>query len=89
MVPPGGAGIGKDMNTKLALYVETGVREYWLVDPDRKRVLVYELEKESLDYVTLYTFDDQVPVRIFDGKCVIDFKDIYDYISFLYEEEEE
>ena len=79
----------KDMNTKLALYVETGVREYWLVDPDKKKVLVYELEKESLDYVTLYTFDDQVPVGIFNGKCKIDFKEIYDYISFLYEEDEE
>ena len=29
----------KDMFTKLAKYKEVGVREYWLVDPDKKRFL--------------------------------------------------
>ena len=29
--------------------------------------------------------EDEVPVNIFDGDCKIDFKDIWEYIKFLYE----
>lgn len=72
----------KDMFTKLAKYKEAGVREYWLVDPDKKKVLVYDLEHEELPIV--YGFDSKVPVMIFGGECVIDFAEIYEYISFLY-----
>lgn len=70
------------MFTKLAKYKEAGVREYWLVDPDKKKVLVYDLEHEELPIV--YGFDSKVPVMIFGGECVIDFAEIYEYISFLY-----
>ena len=77
----------KDMYTKLALYFEAGVREYWMVDPIKKRVFVYEYEKD--DVAVMYTFEDKVPVGIFDGKCVVDFKEIYEYVRFLYEMEEE
>ncbi len=73
----------KDHTLKLSKYSEAGVREYWMIDPDRKRVIVYDLENEN--YVELYTFEDKVPVRIFDGNCRVDFKEIYDYVSFLYE----
>jgi Uma2 family endonuclease len=31
----------RDNVTKLALYAECGVREYWLVDPDARRVDVF------------------------------------------------
>lgn len=30
-----------------------------------------------------------VPVRIFQGECEVDFVQIYKYISFLYEKEDE
>ena len=50
----------KDMFTKLAKYKEAGVREYWLVDPDKKKVLVYDLEHEELPLI--YGFDSKVPV---------------------------
>ena len=72
----------KDMFTKLAKYKEAGVREYWLVDPDKKKVLVYDLEHEELPLI--YGFDSKVPVMIFGGECEIDFAEIYEYISFLY-----
>lgn len=72
----------KDMFTKLAKYKEAGVREYWLVDPDKKQVLVYDLEHEELPII--YGFDSKVPVMIFDGECEMDFAEIYEYISFLY-----
>ena len=31
----------KDLVKKLDLYMQTGVQEYWLIDPDRKTALVY------------------------------------------------
>ena len=64
-------------------YKDAGVREYWIVDPIRRRVHVYEFER-STDPV-LYTFKDKVPVGIFNGECEVDFKEIYDSIKFLYE----
>ena len=74
----------KDMYVKLGKYMEAGVREYWLVDPDKKKVIVYDLEKVEIPVI--YGFTDQVPVRIFDGKCVVDFSLIYENIKFIYEQ---
>ena len=64
----------KDMSIKLSKYTEAGVREYWLVDPDKKRVLVYPLEQVELPL--MYDFESQVPVRIFGGELCVDFGQI-------------
>ncbi len=74
----------KDMTLKLTKYAEAGVCEYWLVDPDKRKIIVYDLENEEIP--AIYGFDAKVPVGIFDGECEIDFAEIYEYISFLYEE---
>lgn len=76
----------KDAYTKLMKYAQAGVREYWMVDPNRKTVIVYELEHDEPPVV--YGFKDAVPVRIFDGACEVDFAGIYEYVSFLYERED-
>ena len=73
----------KDMSIKASKYQNAGVREYWMVDPDRRKIIVH-LFGEDPD-ICLYGFDDQVPVGIYDGKCVIDFKEISEQIAFLYE----
>ena len=75
----------RDCTLKLAKYSEAGVRECWIVDPKKKRVLVYNFEVEEC--LTLYTFEDAVPVQIYEGRCEIDFREIYEYVKFLYEEE--
>lgn len=75
----------KDMGIKLQKYIRAGVREYWIVDPDKKKVVVYDPEHGEPPAV--YGFDDKVPIRIFSGECKIDFKEIYDYLGFLYEKE--
>lgn len=82
----------KDMTVKLSKYIEAGVREYWLVDPEKKKVLVYLSEEETLMEdldVKLYGFEDQIPVMIFDGECVIDMKEIYENNRFLFDLMEE
>ena len=73
-----------DIFRKKEKYEHAGVREYWIVLPEQKKVLVYLFEKSSEP--TEYTFDDKVPVDIWAGGCTVDFKDIYDKISFLYDE---
>jgi len=82
----------KDMTVKLSKYIEAGVREYWLVDPEKKKVLVYLSEEETLMEdldVKLYGFEDQIPVMIFDGECVIDMKEMYENNRFLFDLMEE
>lgn len=44
----------KDMLRKLDLYLQTGVKEYWMADPDKREVMVYCFEKmDILDYQTV------------------------------------
>ncbi|HAV28054.1 MAG TPA: hypothetical protein DCX23_07040, partial [Lachnospiraceae bacterium] len=71
----------KDMFLKLNKYRSAGVREYWMVDPDKKTVIAYNFEND--DDLSVYTFRDKVPVGIYGGDCVIDFAPIDDYVSQL------
>ena len=75
----------KDITIKGAKYLAAGVREYWIVDPKKKRVHVYCYEQEELLPV-MYTFEQKVPVGIWNDECEVDFAEIYKYMSFLYEE---
>lgn len=75
----------KDMTIKLGKYMDAGVKEYWMIDPKKKSVVVYLLNEEEKDYdISIYTFNHEVPVGIYEGECKVNFKEIYDYISFLY-----
>ncbi len=53
-----------DYLTKLLKYGTAGVREYWIVDPGKKMTTVYFFEK---DVVEQYSFDEAVPVGIYEG----------------------
>lgn len=37
---------GKDMVTKLNLYMKSGVLEYWVVNPENKNILQYSFSPE-------------------------------------------
>ena len=69
------------MGLKLKKYITARVGEYWMVDPDKKKVVVYDLGHNELPVI--YGFEDQVPVKIFDEKSQIDFSEIYSYIAFF------
>ncbi len=73
----------KDMFLKNEKYAAAGVREYWLLDPDWEQITVYDYQTEAPPAV--YSFEDKIPVAIFGGDCLIDFKEIYEYIRFLYD----
>ena len=65
----------KDLLLKTYKYKNAGVREYWIVDPVKQEVLVYDFSDESLTPVK-YTFTDRIPIGISGGKCMIDFERI-------------
>ena len=44
-----------------------GVREYWIVDPDRQMTMVYGFEKDTVEQ---YDFGEEVPVGIYDGFAI-------------------
>ena len=69
----------KDSIKKLDKYLEAGVREYWILDPYQKRLLVYFFESEV--YPKIYGLDQPVPVGIYDGALTIDFSNILKWIE--------
>ncbi len=58
-----------DYFTKLFKYRTAGVREYWIVDPEKNRILVYNFESEDTGD---YSFSDTVKAGIYDD-LTIDF----------------
>ena len=64
----------KDCTTKLRKYMNSTISEYWIVDLQNKKVMVYLFDEDPLP--TQYSFDDIIPVGISDGKCSIDFGSI-------------
>lgn len=69
----------KDMTVKQAKYAAAGVKEYWIVDLEKEKILVYDYQH---DYnVSIYSLNDKVPVGIYHGKCEVDFAEIRDYIA--------
>ena len=61
-----------DYYRKLYKYQNAGVREYWIVDKEKNRIMVPRFEKEEGEE---YTFEDVVPVGIYED-LHIDFKGI-------------
>ncbi|MGP1433620.1 MAG: Uma2 family endonuclease [Catonella sp.] len=63
-----------DYVLKLNLYNEAGVREYWIVDPEKESVWVYYFEESEFKAET-YSFKDEIKVNIYDD-LYVDFKEI-------------
>ena len=61
-----------DYMTKLFKYRSAGVREYWIVDPMKDRIIVYNFEADD---IFEYTFADKIKVGIYE-ELEIDFSEI-------------
>lgn len=51
-----------DYMIKLFKYRTAGVREYWIVDPDKDRITLYNFEKDD---IAEFSFADDIPVSIY------------------------
>lgn len=71
----------RDLTLKVGKYEHAGVREYWIIDSEQERVLVYDFNDENV--IFQYTFNDKIPVRLSDGNCIIDFSSIKERIELL------
>lgn len=61
-----------DYNKKLLKYGTAGVREYWIVDPLKQRIMVYNFEQNT---VGEYSFSEKVKAGIYED-FAIDFAEI-------------
>ena len=69
----------KDIFTKTAKYHFAGVREYWIIDPQNceLRVMPFGFDED----IATYDMTEPVPLRIFGGKLLIDFRRICQWIE--------
>lgn len=65
-----------DYIKKLNLYEQFNVKEYWIVNPMKKNILVYILTENGYGMPDMYTFNDKVKVNIYDD-LEIDFKSLF------------
>lgn len=62
-----------DYYTKPSIYNLAGVREYWIVDTEIERIMVYDMEHDEAP--VFYSFTDKVKVNIYDD-FEIDFAEV-------------
>ena len=53
-----------DYSTKMTLYSNTGVREYWIVDPAKERTTIYRFEEDAAP--TIIPFVQPIQVGIYN-----------------------
>jgi Uma2 family endonuclease len=51
-----------DYNIKNSLYATSGVREYWIVDPQKERTTVYRYEEDAAPIIIPFSNDIQVGI---------------------------
>ena len=74
------SSIIKDQVDKLNNYRNHGIRLYWIIDPFKECVHIWNFEKDTYESKT---FEDSADISVLDIPCIIDFKEIAGEISFL------
>ena len=64
-----------DRITKFNKYLQFGVREYWIIDPETESLTVHIIKDE--DYITRVYIEDSAPIHILGG-FTIDLKDVFE-----------
>ena len=55
-----------------------------LVEGGKRKNVFGSMFHQKIPKTVAYSFDDAIPVGIWDGKCVVDFKYIYSQVEFMY-----
>ena len=67
VLSPGSRNERRDRELKLKLYSRQGVREYWIVDWQRREVQVYRREDAALRLVATLASDDTLASPLLPG----------------------
>ncbi|MCI6019314.1 MAG: Uma2 family endonuclease [Clostridiales bacterium] len=73
IVSPGSRRL--DYVIKLFKYRSSGVKEYWIVDSEKEKILVWEFKNDGNEDMHEYTFGDTIPSGILENLSV-NFKEI-------------
>jgi len=67
IISPGSENRARDLKAKRRLYGKYGVQEYWVVDGEKRSVLVFRLASRALEEVSILRNDDQISSPILPG----------------------
>ena len=67
VMSPGTANRQRDLTAKRELYAKYGVEEYWIVDSENRQVLIYRLQGETLEEMTVLTDKDEITSAVLPG----------------------
>jgi Uma2 family endonuclease len=67
----------KDMKMKFQLYEKHGVREYWLVLPEERSVMIFNLKDGEYGKPEIFTFEDELFSRVLEG-LKLDLKELFE-----------
>ncbi|WP_154856723.1 Uma2 family endonuclease [Cyclobacterium xiamenense] len=66
----------KEIQLKYEVYETSGVKEYWMVHPDERTLLIYTLETGKYRPSRLFTFGDRVRSQVLPG-FELDLDDVF------------
>lgn len=69
----------KDLTLKLSKYIESGVREYWIIDPKKKLLLTYDFTEEGMPCI--YPLEGEAGLAIYQEKLKINLNKIAEIIE--------
>jgi len=67
----------KDLQDKFALYEESGVNEYWIIEPKNHTVEVFVLRDNNYARINTYVEDDIILCNTLEG-MIIDLKEVFE-----------
>ncbi|MFZ1582464.1 MAG: Uma2 family endonuclease, partial [Saprospiraceae bacterium] len=70
----------KDIQDKFDLYEESGVKEYWIIEPKNNTVEVFVLENDKYKRVKAYVQDDVIACHTIND-LEIDLKEVFEIQS--------
>jgi Uma2 family endonuclease len=72
----------KDMIYKLNTFMTSGVSEFWIVDPDIRRITIYSFKDNNVDKMEVYKKGEIALSEVFEG-LKVDVSDVFDSIDLI------
>ena len=67
ILSPGSENRRRDLSVKRQLYSKYGVKEYWIVDSENQSVLIFHLQKQTLEEVAMLSGIDEITSPLLPG----------------------